>query len=138
MDFSTVKKWVIPEGEVLSVSDSNYNCLWEAPLQWDIEDGSTLKVTSLTDFYVNVINPNGEQFTITYPDWISFVEVDTSDLEVSAGASETSGYRDLNVNMLVGKCKLTFNPMRINLTTNKNFILKGPDGSVVSSATVTK
>lgn len=29
MDFSTVKKWIIPEGEVLKVVDSNGDIIYE-------------------------------------------------------------------------------------------------------------
>lgn len=140
MDFKQVKKWKIPEGDVLSVTDSKNNILWEAPLQWDLEDGSTLTVTTLVDFEVNVINPNGEDFFIMYPTWICWVDISTGTGEVNK--SETTGYRELDIGGVVGKCTITFNPIRTNITTNnttnKEFILMGPDKDIVSSVTVTK
>lgn len=138
MDFKQVKKWKIPEGDVLSVTDSKNNILWEAPLQWNLEDGSTLTVEYLVNFTVTVINPNGEDFFITYPTWISYVGISTGTGKIVS--SETTGYRDLDVGGVIGECMITFNPQRTGFTilTNKDFILKGPDESVISSVTVTK
>ena len=41
MDFSTVKKWIIPEGEVLKVVDSNGDIIWRKPKtnpSWNIHN----------------------------------------------------------------------------------------------------
>lgn len=136
MDFSLVKKWTIQEGDVLSVTDSKNNLLWSAPLQWNLETGSTLTVTSLVDFSVMVINSSGEDFFITYPDWINYIQVSSG--TVGVNDSETSGYKELDVSGVVGRCLITFNPVRTNIIRNKDFLLQGPSKDLISSVTITK
>lgn len=136
MDFKQVKKWKIPEGDVLSVTDSNNNILWEAPLQWNLEDGSTLTVRNNTNFEVNVINPKGEQFAIICPRGIYIDDISQGDY--SSVPTEV-GYYEFDINGVIGKCTITF---RASVVMTKNqvsgdFILKDSSGEIVSSVTIT-
>lgn len=65
LDFSTIKEFIIPEGEVIKVEANNF-ILWEKPSTWDYIitplDGSEIGYLPVTQVIVN----KGDILTIEY------------------------------------------------------------------------
>ncbi len=134
MDFSLVKKWTIPEGDVLSVTDSEYNLLWEAPLQWDLEDQTVNAYQVIT---INVVSPNGEQFTIQYPAGLILQATSPEDADVTEIGTDDEP--EVAINGVVGKISIDFMVRRLVSTTGgtQNIYLKNVTGDIVETVTLT-
>lgn len=74
MDFSTVKRWTIPEGDVYQVRDSEGNLLWEWKPYWNMSGWIYVENEAGTcDTKIRVDSPETEEWEIiTSSSWIKF------------------------------------------------------------------
>ena len=74
MDFSTVKKWIIPEGEVLKVVDSNGDIIWRKSKtnpSWDSPSKKYLAPIA-TNFNINITDSDSAGWELqSDSSWIS-------------------------------------------------------------------
>lgn len=110
MDFSTIKKWAIPEGYVYQVRDADGNLLWQWKPYWNITE--TLKVSNTagtSDVKINVESPEVEEWEILTPaSWLRFSHVDV----------QPTGNRSLTHNGQLNNISIEFDDNPNNTTRN--------------------
>lgn len=92
MDFSTVKKWIIPEGEVLKVVDSNGDIIWRKSKtnpSWDLPSKKYLAPIA-TNFNVNITDSDSAGWELQSDS--SWISINLIEQQTYSGTGNSTSY----------------------------------------------